>query len=122
MEEVLAAHQDVAEAAVIGAHDELKGELPIGLVVLKSGVSRPQDEIKAELVQMVRDRIGPVASFKKVAVVDRLPKTRSGKVLRATMRKIADGQEYKVPPTIDDPAILDEVADALKSIGYAKPG
>ena len=122
MEEVLAAHQDVAEAAVIGAHDELKGELPVGLVVLKSGVSRPQEEIKAELVQMVRDRIGPVASFKKVAVVDRLPKTRSGKVLRATMRKIADGQEYKVPPTIDDPAILDEVADALKSIGYGKLG
>jgi propionyl-CoA synthetase len=122
MEEVLAAHQDVAEAAVIGVHDELKGELPVGLVVLKSGVTRPQDEIKAELVQMVRDRIGPVAAFKKVAIVDRLPKTRSGKVLRATMRKIADGQDYAVPPTIDDPAILDEVADALKSIGYAKLG
>jgi propionyl-CoA synthetase len=121
MEEVLAAHQDVAEAAVIGAHDELKGELPIGLVVLKSGVGRPHEEIKAELVQMVRDRIGPVASFKKVAVVERLPKTRSGKVLRATMRKIADGQDYKVPPTIDDPVILDEVTDALRSIGYGKP-
>jgi propionyl-CoA synthetase len=120
MEEVLAAHQDVAEAAVIGAHDELKGELPVGLVVLKSGVERPHDEIKSELVRMVRDRIGPVASFKKVAIVDRLPKTRSGKVLRATMRKIADGQDYTVPPTIDDPGILDEVSDALKSIGYAK--
>jgi propionyl-CoA synthetase len=122
MEEVLAAHQDVAEAAVIGAHDELKGELPIGLVVLKSGVNRPHEEIQAELVQMVRERIGPVASFKKVAIVDRLPKTRSGKVLRATMRKIADGQEYRVPPTIDDPAILDEVTEALKSIGYGKLG
>jgi propionyl-CoA synthetase len=121
MEEVLAAHQDVAEAAVIGAHDELKGELPVGLVVLKSGVSHSHEQIKAELVKMVRDRIGPVASFKKVAIVDRLPKTRSGKVLRATMRKIADGQEYRVPPTIDDPAILDEVTDALKSIGYGKP-
>jgi propionyl-CoA synthetase len=120
MEEVLAAHQDVAEAAVIGAHDELKGELPIGLVVLKSGVSRSQDTIKNELVQMVRERIGPVASFKKVAIVDRLPKTRSGKVLRATMRKIADGEEYRVPPTIDDPAILDEVTEALHSIGYGK--
>ena len=121
MEEVLAAHQDIAEAAVIGAHDELKGELPIGLVVLKSGVTHSHEQIKAELVQMVRDRIGPVAAFKKVAIVDRLPKTRSGKVLRATMRKIADGQEYRVPPTIDDPVILDEVTDALKSIGYAKP-
>jgi len=121
MEEVLAAHQDVAEAAVIGAHDELKGELPVGLVVLKSGVSHSHEQIKAELVKMVRDRIGPVASFKKVAIVDRLPKTRSGKVLRATMRKIADGQDYRVPPTIDDPVILDEVTDALKSIGYGKP-
>jgi propionyl-CoA synthetase len=120
MEEVLSAHQDVAEAAVIGAHDELKGELPVGLVVLKSGVERSHDEIKSELVRMVRDRIGPVASFKKVAIVDRLPKTRSGKVLRATMRKIADGQDYTVPPTIDDPGILDEVADALKSIGYGR--
>jgi len=120
MEEALAAHPDVAEAAVIGAHDELKGELPVGLVVLKSGVTRAHEDIKADLVRMVRDRIGPVASFKKVAIVDRLPKTRSGKVLRATMRKIADGQEYSVPPTIDDPAILDEVTDALRSIGYGK--
>ena len=120
MEEVLAAHPDVAEAAVIGAADELKGELPVGLVVLKSGVQRGHDDIKADLVRMVRERIGPVAAFKKVAIVDRLPKTRSGKVLRATMRKIADGQEYRVPPTIDDPAILDEVTEALKSIGYAK--
>mgnify|MGYP006282973601 CR=1 FL=1 len=121
MEEVLASHQGVAEAAVIGAHDDLKGELPVGLVVLKSGVDRPPDEIKAELVQMVREKIGPVAAFKKVAIVDRLPKTRSGKVLRATMRKIADGKDYAVPPTIDDPVILDEVTDALRSIGYGKP-
>ena len=120
MEEVLAAHPDVAEAAVIGAADELKGELPVGLVVLKSGVQHSHDEIKADLVRMVRERIGPVAAFKKVAIVDRLPKTRSGKVLRATMRKIADGQEYRVPATIDDPAILEEVTAALKSIGYAK--
>jgi propionyl-CoA synthetase len=120
MEEVLSAHQDVAEAAVIGAHDELKGELPVGLVVLKSGVDRSHDEIKADLVRMVRERIGPVASFKKVAIVDRLPKTRSGKVLRATMRKIADGQDYRVPATIDDPAILEEVTEALKGIGYGK--
>jgi propionyl-CoA synthetase len=120
MEEVLASHQDVAEAAVIGAHDALKGELPVGLVVLKSGVDRPEGDIKAELVHMVRDKIGPVAAFKKVAIVDRLPKTRSGKVLRATMRKIADGQDYNVPPTIDDPVILDEVTEALRSIGYGK--
>ena len=120
MEEVLSAHPDVAEAAVIGAADELKGELPVGLVVLKSGVDRPEAAVKDELVAMIREQIGPVASFKKVVVVDRLPKTRSGKVLRATMRKIADGQEYRVPPTIDDPAILDEVSDALKSIGYAR--
>jgi len=120
MEEVLAAHPDVAEAAVIGAADDLKGELPVGLVVLKSGVDRPEAAVKDELVAMIREQIGPVASFKKVAIVDRLPKTRSGKVLRATMRKIADGQEYRVPPTIDDPAILDEVSDALKSIGYAR--
>jgi len=121
MEEVLAAHPDVAEAAVIGAADELKGELPVGLVVLKSGVQHSHDVIKADLVRMVRERIGPVAAFKKVAIVERLPKTRSGKVLRATMRKIADGQEYRVPPTIDDPAILEEVTEALKSIGYARP-
>ena len=120
MEEVLASHQDVAEAAVIGAHDELKGELPVGLVVLKSGVDKPADTIKAELVQMVREKIGPVAAFKKVAIVDRLPKTRSGKVLRATMRKIADGKEYSVPATIDDPVILDEVNEALRTIGYGK--
>jgi len=121
MEEVLAAHQDVAEAAVIGAHDDLKGELPVGLVVLKSGVTHAHEAIKEDLVRMVRERIGPVAAFKKVAIVDRLPKTRSGKVLRATMRNIADGKDYNVPATIDDPVILDEVTDALRSIGYGKP-
>ncbi|MEJ2515042.1 MAG: propionyl-CoA synthetase [Gammaproteobacteria bacterium] len=121
MEEVLAAHPDVAEAAVIGVADELKGELPVGLVVLKSGVEHTHEEITRQLVAMVRDKIGPVASFKKVAVVDRLPKTRSGKVLRATMRKIADGQTYRVPPTIDDPVILDEVSQALQTLGYARP-
>jgi len=120
MEEVLAAHPDVAEAAVIGVADELKGELPVGLVVLKAGVEHTHEEITGQLVAMVREKIGPVASFKKVAIVDRLPKTRSGKVLRATMRKIADGQEYKVPPTIDDPVILEEVSDALQTLGYAK--
>ena len=118
MEEVLASHPDVAECAVIGVSDELKGQLPVGFVILTKGVNRPHDEITAECVKLVRDRIGPVAAFKLAVVVDRLPKTRSGKILRATMVKIADKQEFKVPATIDDPAILDEVRDALKSIGY----
>jgi len=120
MEEVLSAHPDVAETAVIGVADELKGELPVGLVVLKSDVDRPEDEIKAELVAMIREKIGPVASFKKVSIVQRLPKTRSGKVLRGIMRNIADSKEYKMPATIDDPRILDEIEQALKTIGYAK--
>jgi propionyl-CoA synthetase len=120
MEEVLASHRDVAECAVIGVHDPLKGQLPLGLVVLKAGVTKPNAEIVKELVALVRDRIGPVAAFKTAVVVDRLPKTRSGKILRGTMVKIADGGEYKVPPTIDDPAILAEIADALKDVGYAK--
>lgn len=119
MEEVLASHPAVAECGVIGAADQLKGELPVGLVVLKAGVDRPEEEIVAELVALVRQKIGPVAAFKKVAVVDRLPKTRSGKILRGTMKKIADGQEYKMPATIDDPAILDEITEALIRIGYA---
>jgi propionyl-CoA synthetase len=119
MEEVLAYHPDVAEAAVIGAADELKGELPIGLVVLKSGVERDLDDVKSELVKLIREKIGPVASFKKVAIVDRLPKTRSGKVLRGIMRNIADSRPYKTPATIDDPIVLDEIQTALKSIGYA---
>jgi propionyl-CoA synthetase len=118
MEEVLATHADVAECAVIGAGDDLKGQVPVGLVVLKAGVARPKDEIVAELVQMVRQEIGAVASFKKAVVVNRLPKTRSGKVLRGTMRKIADGEQYTVPSTIDDPVILDEIGQALKEIGY----
>jgi propionyl-CoA synthetase len=120
MEEVLASHKDVAECAVIGVADTLKGELPLGLVVLKAGVSREQADIAKDLVKLVRDQIGPVAAFKLVAVVDRLPKTRSGKILRGTMKKIADGEEYKMPATIDDPAILGEIESVLKTIGYAK--
>jgi propionyl-CoA synthetase len=120
MEEVLASHKDVAECAVIGVADQLKGELPLGLVVLKAGVSRDQADIAKELVKLVRDQIGPVAAFKLVAVVERLPKTRSGKILRGTMKKIADGEEYKMPATIDDPAILGEIEGVLKTIGYAK--
>ena len=118
MEEVLAAHQDVAECAVVGVADALKGQLPLGFVVLKAGVNRPSDEIVVELVRMVRETIGPVAAFKQAVVVDRLPKTRSGKILRGTMAKIADGKEYKTPATIDDPAILGEIADAVRPIGY----
>ncbi len=120
MEEVLSNHPDVAECAVIGVEDKLKGELPLGMVVLKAGVEKNVDEIKSECIAMVREKIGPVAAFKLVIVVERLPKTRSGKILRGTMKKIADGQEYKVPATIDDPAILSEISDALKSIGYAQ--
>ena len=120
MEEVLASHPDVAECAVIGVADQLKGELPLGLVVLKAGVDRDRKQIAKELVNRVRDRIGPVAAFKLVAVVERLPKTRSGKILRGTMKRIADGQEYKMPATIDDPAILGEIELALQTIGYAQ--
>jgi len=120
MEEVLASHPDVAECAVIGAADKLKGELPIGLVVLKAGAGKDEEKLIGELVALVRQKIGPVAAFKKVAVVDRLPKTRSGKILRGTMKKIADAEEYKVPATIDDPAILDEITKALIRIGYAQ--
>jgi propionyl-CoA synthetase len=119
MEEVLASHADVAECAVIGVADGLKGQLPVGFLVLNAGVDRPHDEIVAEVVQLVRERIGPVAAFKTAVVVARLPKTRSGKILRGTMRRIADSEEYSVPATIDDPAILDEMHDALRSIGYA---
>jgi propionyl-CoA synthetase len=122
MEEVLAAHPDVAECAVMGVSDALKGQVPVGFCVLKAGVDRDHAEIVKEVVQMVRDEIGPVAAFKTAAVVDRLPKTRSGKILRAVMRRIADGQEYSVPPTIDDPAILGEIETALKGVGYPKAG
>ncbi len=114
MEEVLASHSAVAECAVIGAKDELKGQTPIGLVVLKAGVNRPEAEIAAELVALVRDRIGPVAAFKDARIVPRLPKTRSGKILRASIRRIADGEQVAVPPTIEDPAALDEVRSALQ--------
>ena len=120
MEEVLSAHPDVAECAVIGPEDQLKGQLPLGLVVLKSGVEREPELIKKELVQAVRNKIGPVAAFKNVVIVPRLPKTRSGKVLRGTMKQIADGASYKAPATIDDPAILDEISNALRDLGYAK--
>jgi propionyl-CoA synthetase len=120
MEEVLASHEDVAECAVIGVSDELKGQLPLGFLCLNKGCNRPHDEIVKEVVKLVRDKIGPVAAFKLAVVVDRLPKTRSGKILRATMVKIADNQEYKMPATIDDPVILDEIRLALQPLGYAK--
>ncbi len=120
MEEVLAAHPDVAECAVMGVADALKGQVPLGLLVLKSGVARDPAVIEAEVVALVRERIGPVASFKAALVVERLPKTRSGKILRGTMRAIADGEDYRMPATIDDPAILGEIAESLKRAGYAK--
>ncbi len=120
MEEVLASHEDVAECAVIGVGDELKGQLPLGFLCLNRGCNRPHDEIVKEVIKLVRDKIGPVAAFKLAVVVDRLPKTRSGKILRGTMVKIADGQDYKMPATIDDPAILDEIRLALQPLGYAK--
>jgi propionyl-CoA synthetase len=119
MEEVLAAHPDVAECAVVGVADQLKGQLPVGFLVLSAGVERDHAEIVAEVVAMVRKQIGPVAAFKSAAVVAQLPKTRSGKILRGTMQKIADCEDYKMPATIDDPAILDEIAEALTGIGYA---
>jgi propionyl-CoA synthetase len=120
MEEVLAAHPDVAECAVIGVADELKGQLPFGFLCLNRGCNRDHREIVKECVALVRDQIGPVAAFKHAVVVDRLPKTRSGKILRATMAKIADGESYKTPATIDDPAILDEIGAALRTVGFAK--
>ena len=120
MEEVIATHPDVAECAVIGAADNFKGQLPVGFVVLKAGVNKDPAELQAELVQMMRDQIGAVASFKQVAVVARLPKTRSGKILRGTMRKIADGEKYSAPSTIDDPVSLEEIGVALQGIGYPK--
>jgi propionyl-CoA synthetase len=119
MEEVLASHPDVAECAVIGVADAIKGQAPVGLVVLESGARRSESDVTAELVQMVRERIGPVAAFRKACVIQRLPKTRSGKVLRDTMRRIADSLEYRIPATIDDPAILDEIEVALKGLGLA---
>jgi propionyl-CoA synthetase len=120
IEEVLASHPSVAECAVIAVADDLKGSVPIGLVVMKSGVTQEREALCKELVARVRDEVGPVAVFKRVAVVDRLPKTRSGKILRAVMRKIADNEAYQTPATIDDPAILDEIRKALQDIGYAE--
>jgi propionyl-CoA synthetase len=120
MEEILADHPDVAECAVLGVDDPLKGQVPIGFLVLNAGVEREPAAIVKEVIQMVRDRIGPVASFKTATVVKRLPKTRSGKILRGTIQKIADNKPYKAPATIDDPVILDEMEEALNQIGYAK--
>ena len=118
LEEVLASHPDVAECAVLGVADQIKAEIPLGLIVLKAGVKRSDGEIVGETVQMVRERIGAVASFRVAAVVKRLPKTRSGKILRGTIKKIADGADYRLPPTIDDPAILDEISADLAVLGY----
>lgn len=118
MEEVLASHPDVAECAVIGVADTLKGQMPLGMLCLSAGVNRPHDEIVKESVKLVREKIGPVAAFKLACVVDRLPKTRSGKILRGTMVSIADGTSWKMPATIDDPAILDEITEALGTLGY----
>ena len=120
MEEILADHPDVAECAVLGVNDQLKGQVPIGFLVLNAGVTRDPAEIITETIQMVRERIGPVASFKTATVVKRLPKTRSGKILRGTIQKIAENKPYKTPATIDDPAILDEMEAALTGIGLAK--
>ncbi len=120
MEEVLAAHPDVAECAVVGVADALKGEVPLGLVVLKAGAHRESEALVAELVELVRQRIGPVAAFKQAIPVKRLPKTRSGKIVRGTIKRIADGVPYTVPATIDDPAVLDEIRADLAAIGYPR--
>jgi Acyl-coenzyme A synthetases/AMP-(fatty) acid ligases len=120
IEEVLSEHQSVAECAVIGIADKLKGQLPIGLIALKAGVQKDNETISKECIQMVRDKVGPVAAFKTAIVVKRLPKTRSGKILRGTVRKIADKEEYKMPATIDDPAILKEIKEDLIKNGILK--
>ncbi len=119
IEEVLAGHPDVAECAVLGAADDLKGQLPIGLVILNDGCDRANEDITSELVKRVREHIGPVAAFKSVAIVNKLPKTRSGKMLRATMRSIADDADWNMPATIEDATALDDITDALKQLGYA---
>ena len=119
MEEVLADHPDVAECAVVGVADPMKGQVPLGLLVLNAGVERPTEDIVSESIQHMRDKIGPVAAFRLCAVVERLPKTRSGKILRGTMRSIADGESWKMPATIDDPVILEEITTTLQSLGYA---
>jgi propionyl-CoA synthetase len=120
MEEVLAGHPDVAECAVLGIKDDLKGEVPCGFIVLKAGVNRPPAEIEKEIVALVREKVGPVASFKLAITVARLPKTRSGKILRGTIKKMADGDKWTMPATIDDPAILDEIGSALKQKGVGR--
>ncbi|MEC9343582.1 MAG: propionyl-CoA synthetase, partial [Pseudomonadota bacterium] len=119
MEEAVSSHPDVAECAVVGIADKLKGQIPAGFIILKSGVKKEPAEIEKEVVALVRDRIGPVAAFKTVVTVERLPKTRSGKILRGTIQKIADGEDWKMPATIDDPAILEEIGAKLKSRGIA---
>jgi propionyl-CoA synthetase len=115
MEEVVSSHPAIAECCVVGAQDDMKGQVPIGLVMIKDGATIDHDELEEELVEMVRDRIGAVACFRRALVVERLPKTRSGKILRRIIRQIADGEEYKVPSTIDDPAILEELSAQLRS-------
>ena len=120
MEEIVAKHRDVAECAVLGANDQLKGQVPIGFAVLKSGVDRDPDEVTRELVQMVRSDIGAVACFKQCAIVKALPKTRSGKILRGTMRKIADGEAYTVPSTIEDESVLSDIEEATAKLGLRK--
>ncbi len=122
MEEIISKHRDVAECAVLGAEDQLKGQVPVGFVVLKAGVDRKPEEIIKELVQMVRSELGALACFKEAAVVKALPKTRSGKTLRGTMRKIVDGKNYVVPSTIDDPAVLASIEESARNIGYGKKG
>jgi len=114
---VIGGHPDVAECAVIGIADDLKGQLPAGFLILNAGVEKSEAEVEKEVIRLVREEIGPVAAFKIAVTVKRLPKTRSGKILRGVMQKIADGQDYKMPATIDDPAILDEIGDALKARG-----
>ena len=120
MEEVIAGHPDVAECAVMGVADDLKGQVPLGMMVLNAGVDRNPEDIVKEVIHLVRDKIGPVAAFKTATIVKRLPKTRSGKILRGTMRSIADKKDYKVPATIDDYAILDEIEESLGKIGYGR--
>ena len=120
IEEALANHPDVAECAVMGVKDDLKGQLPVGLVILNSGCTKPREEIVSELISQVRNEIGPVAAFKSVAIVDKLPKTRSGKILRGTMRAIADSNTWNMPATIEDPSVLDDVTQSLKTLGLAR--
>jgi propionyl-CoA synthetase len=120
MEQVLSSHSDVAECAVLGVSDQLKGQVPLGLLVLKDGVNTPHQEIIKDVIKMVRQEIGPVASFQTATIVKRLPKTRSGKILRGTIKLIADSELFDIPATIDDPVILDEITEVLKEIGYCK--